>query len=102
MEERDILQHLLEVEAKASSLVSDAQAEADKRTTESEKEARASYDLVYSARVKDLEAEFQKSIQEARSDFTIQLDAYRTEISRSKTYPERFSTLVHKLLFGES
>jgi F0F1-type ATP synthase membrane subunit b/b' len=40
-EDKDVLQHLLHLEAEASALVDDAQAEADRRVSEGEKQNRA-------------------------------------------------------------
>ena len=96
-----ILQHLLQLEADAATLVEDAQAEADRRLSEGEKSCRASYDEVYSAEVARLEAVYVKEIAAIREDYKKQLEAYKESLCSSPMDSSAFSVLAERFLLGE-
>jgi vacuolar-type H+-ATPase subunit H len=103
MENNEILQHLLEIESIAASLVDDAQAEADRRVSEAEKQNRARYDEHYAAEVKALEEAFSKDIASAREDYRRQLDEYHNSLKALPPDTGAFFLLAEKLLVsGES
>jgi F0F1-type ATP synthase membrane subunit b/b' len=99
MDEQDVLQHLLDLENRAADLVNNAQAEADRRLAEGEKENRARYDEVYSAEVTELEASYNKNIAAVKADYSSQLEAYLEGIKSISLDKAAFSSLAEKLLF---
>ena len=99
MDEQEILQHLLDLENRAAGLVSDAQAEADRRLSEGEKQNRAHYDEIYSAEVAELEASYARNIAAVKEDYSNQLEAYLESIRTIPLDKAAFSSLAEKLLF---
>ncbi|MDR1024989.1 MAG: hypothetical protein LBL56_04620 [Treponema sp.] len=99
--EENILGHLLKVEADAASLVDDAQAEADRRIAESEKQNRSRYDEEYAQKAAELDRAFEDEITRIRADYQDQLEAYRKGLDLIPVDQERFSALMDELLAGE-
>ncbi|MDR2101125.1 MAG: hypothetical protein LBP43_00980 [Treponema sp.] len=97
--EQNILQHLLQVESEAAALVDDAQAEADRRLAEGEKQNRQRYDDGYSREVAELDARFEAEIAAVREDYRKQLGAYQESLGRMAVNIKNFSRLVESLLF---
>ena len=95
-ENKNVLRHLLHLEEEASSLVEGAQAEADRRLDEAEKQCRIHFDEIYSAEVERLEAVHKKEIAGIREDYRKQLDAYRAELTAQNTDKKAFSDLAQK------
>jgi regulator of protease activity HflC (stomatin/prohibitin superfamily) len=103
MENHEILQHLLEIESKAATLVDDAQAEADRRVSEGEKQNRARYDELYASEVAALEKAFSADIALARENYRNQLEDYHNSLKAQSLDTKSFFTLAEKLLvFRES
>jgi regulator of protease activity HflC (stomatin/prohibitin superfamily) len=103
MENHEILQHLLEIESKAATLVDDAQAEADRRVAEAEKQNRARYDEQYSCEVAALEEAFSADIALARENYRKQLEDYHNSLKAQSLDTKAFFALAEKLLvFRES
>jgi len=103
MENNEILQHLLEIENKASTLVDDAQAEADRRVAEAEKQNRARYDEQYAKEVQALEEAFTRDIALARENYRKQLEDYHNSLKAQPPDTRAFFLLAEKLLVsGES
>ncbi|MDR2068662.1 MAG: hypothetical protein LBP71_02205 [Spirochaetaceae bacterium] len=98
MDEQDVLRHLLEVEAEASALVDNAQAEADRRITEGEKQNRLLYDERYSRETARLEAQYAEKILQVKEDYKKQLDSYRDSLDAIPVHTEVFSRLVENCL----
>ena len=101
MEDTDILQHLLEVENQAAALVDDAQAEADRRIKEAEEQNRLAYDEAYQKLTADLEAEHQKSVEAAKTEYDRSLDEYRRSLDTMPREEGAFSALAFSLLVKE-
>ena len=99
MDEQEVLQHLLDLENRAAGLVNDAQAEADRRLSEGEKQNRAHYDEVYSAEVAELEASYTRNIAAVKEDYSSQLKTYLEGLSSVPLDRAAFSSLAEKLLF---
>jgi F0F1-type ATP synthase membrane subunit b/b' len=99
--EPDVLQHLLQVESQASGLVDEAQAEADRRVAESEKENRARYDERYSREAAKLNGAYETAVLAVKEDYTRQLDAYRESLSAMPVDRAAFSALAERLFFGD-
>jgi regulator of protease activity HflC (stomatin/prohibitin superfamily) len=101
MNQPDTLRHLLQVEADAAVLVDNAQAEADKRLAEGERQNRSRYEERYAQEVAALDADFEKEIDAIKEDYQKQLDAYRRTLDTMAVQAERFSGLMSSLLIKE-
>lgn len=101
MNEHDVLQHLLKIEADAVALVNDALAEVDRRIAEGEKENRARYEERYGQEVAVLGADYEKQVAAIQEDHQKQLDAYRKSLDTLIIYTDKFSELVGGLLLKE-
>jgi regulator of protease activity HflC (stomatin/prohibitin superfamily) len=102
MDNTGILEHLLKIEAEAAALVKDAQAEADKRIAEAEKQNRALFETRYQDGAAALEAEFQRETSGVREQYRNELAAYRGKMETIKTDAGRFSAELESLVAGES
>jgi len=98
MENHEILQRLLEIEGKAATLVDDAQAEADKRVSEGEKQHRARYDEQYAREVQALEEAFSRDVALAKEDYRRQLEEYHNSLKALPPDTKAFFSLAEKLL----
>ncbi|GHV68628.1 hypothetical protein AGMMS49928_08620 [Spirochaetia bacterium] len=100
MDEQNVLQHLLGVEAQAAALVDEAQAEADRRVAEGEKSCRLQFDESYSRRVEELEAEYVRETARIREDYNHQLEEYRGSLAalKSRADQDRFTALTGEFL----
>jgi len=101
MENHEILQHLLEIESKAATLVDDAQAEADRRVSEGEKQNRARYDEQYAREVAALEEAYSADISLARENYRKQLEEYHNSLKAQPSDTKAFFSLAEKLLILE-
>ena len=102
MEDHEILRHLLDLEKEASSMVEDAQAEADRKLSAGEKQNRARHDEIYAREVQVLEAAFSENLETAKEDYRKQLDAYRESLKTMPLDTKAFSSLAEKLLVPAS
>jgi regulator of protease activity HflC (stomatin/prohibitin superfamily) len=80
MDEQTILRHLLEVEKSASALVDDAQAEADRRVAENEKDCRARYDAGYAREIAALEDRRSREMTAVKAEYDREMAAYRESL----------------------
>lgn len=99
MDEQDVLRHLLEVESNAASLVNDAQAEADKRVSENEKQNRSRFDALYNEEVSVLEKDYQENITKVKSEYAENLKSYQESFNSGNINTEAFTALVESSLF---
>jgi F0F1-type ATP synthase membrane subunit b/b' len=99
--ETDVLRHLLDVEAQASGLVDEAQAEADRRVSECEKENRARYDEQYGLLAAKLNREYEAAALAVKEDYTRQLEAYSSSLAAMPVNGDAFSALAERLFFGD-
>ena len=95
---RELLGHLLKIEAEAAALVDDAQAEADRRIAGGERQNRARYEERYGQEASALEAEYAKEIAAVRENYKGELDAYRDSLAAIKTDIDGFSALMNARL----
>jgi vacuolar-type H+-ATPase subunit H len=99
MDDRDLLQHLLEIESEASALVEDAQTEADRRIKEAEEQNRASYDERFRGLAEQLDREYVGELSQVRAEYRQTLDAYRAGLEAMPVTTAAFRTLASSLLF---
>jgi len=101
MDNNEVLDHLLKIEAEAAALVNEAQTEADKRITEAEKQNRAAYDKRFVEENQRLEKGFLQSKELAKEQFRKELETYKEKISSVHVDNDRFSNLLDSLVLGE-
>jgi len=102
MDNTEVLGHLLKIEADASALVNDAQAEADKRVLEAEKQNQAALEKRYCEESERLESEYLALKQKVRQEYQAELDAYREKLGGARPDTSRFSALLDKLIAEEA
>jgi hypothetical protein len=98
----NVLGHLLKIEAEAADLVDDAQAEADRRIAESEKQNRARYDEVYGRQALELDKAYDETVARIRADYQDRLEQYRKSLDAIPVDQSRFSARVDELLARSS
>ena len=98
MDDYEILQHLLSLEKEASVLVYDAQAEADRRISEGEKQNRIRYEDTYAREVESLEDSYTQNFAAIKEKYRRQLELYRDSLKTQSADMEAFSSLAEKLL----
>ncbi|MCL2834625.1 MAG: hypothetical protein FWD78_15760 [Treponema sp.] len=97
-DDKNVLKHLLNLETEAAALVNDAQAEADRRLGESDKQGRLLYDREYSAEAGRLQAAYEKEITQAKADYKKSIEAYRDELKAQHLNTAAFNALAGKFL----
>jgi vacuolar-type H+-ATPase subunit H len=90
----ETVQHLLDIEAQAQTIVKEAQKEADKRIAESSRTQRAAYQAEIQKRFDELDAEYQKALGDARAQGDKQLDEYRASLGSLNVNEERFAAFA--------
>ena len=98
MDDHEILQHLLGLESEAAALVTDAQAEADRRVAEGEKQNRALHEETYTREVEALEADYMQNLASIKENYQKQLDEYREGLKKAVLDTAAFSSLAEDLL----
>ena len=98
MDDHEVLQHLLDLEDEAAALVNDAQAEADRRVLEGEKQSRASFDEIYEREAGALEASYTKNLAAVKEDYRKQLEVYKESLKSISQNMDAFSSLAGKFL----
>ncbi|MDR1863606.1 MAG: hypothetical protein LBQ67_06785 [Treponema sp.] len=99
--DRELLRHLLDLEAEAAALVDDAQAEADRRVAEGEKRSRARHDDAYASETAALEAAYASEIAAVKADYKGRLDTYRKSLRAVPVDRGAFSALAERFLVRE-
>jgi len=99
MDDHEVLQHLLNLEAEAAALVNDAQAEADRRISEAEKLNRSRHDEIYTREAASLEAKFARDLALFKENYEKQLEEYRESLMAQPLETAAFSSLAEKYLF---
>ena len=98
MNDTDILQHLLEVEGQAATLVDDAQAKADMRIKEAEEQNRLYFEESYKQITAEKEADYQKAAVYVKAEYEKLLNEFRAELDQIPRHNEAFSALAFSLL----
>ncbi|GHV60629.1 hypothetical protein AGMMS49587_02580 [Spirochaetia bacterium] len=96
--DREVLGHLLKIEAEAAALVDDAQAEADRRIAEGERQNRSRYDEQYGREAAELEQGYKKEAAAAKEDYQNQIESYRKSLDAITVNRDRFSALMDDFL----
>ena len=98
MEQTNTLDFLLQVEAKASALVKDAQEESDRRIHDSEEKNRIAYEERCKEEIKAQESFLTEHYEKVKNEYKNTLDAYRRDILQINVNKERFSALINEYL----
>jgi len=98
MDEHEVLRHLLDLDKEAAALIDDAQAEADRRISEGEKQNRAKYDEAYAREMDALEKSYAEKIAAINKDYSNQLDEYREKLKALSPDTKTFSSLAGEFL----
>ena len=98
MDDREVIQYLMKLEKEANTLVDDAQAEADRKVSEGEKQLRVRYEEVYTREIESLEIHYNQKIAAVKKDYRQQLEAYRENLKAQPINIKAFSTLAENLL----
>jgi F0F1-type ATP synthase membrane subunit b/b' len=102
MDNDEVLGHLLKIESEAAALVNDAQAEADRRVLEAEKQNHAAYEERYRREGERLENEYQALKEKIRQQYQTELEAYSGKVSSLHVDVNGFSSLLDKLVMEEA
>ncbi|MDR1252970.1 MAG: hypothetical protein LBK62_12540 [Treponema sp.] len=100
MNDEEILAHLLKIEAEAAALVNDAQAEADRRVAEGEKQNRANYEERYQTETARLEAAYQTEKEKVKVQYQTELAVYREKLNAINADAGCFAASLEGLLAG--
>ena len=98
MDNNEVLDRLLKIESEAAALVNDAQAKADTRIAEAEKQHRAIYEERYQNELKKMENEFQEHRERIQKKYREEMDAYREKISLVNVDTNAFRILLDRLI----
>ena len=101
MNDTDILQHLLEIEGQAATLVDDALAEGDRRIKEAEEKNRLFFEESYKQITEEKEADYQKAALNVKAEYDKLLDEFRTGLDQMPRHNEAFSALAFSLLLDK-
>jgi regulator of protease activity HflC (stomatin/prohibitin superfamily) len=98
MEEHNLLQHLLDLEYTAADLVSEAQAEAERRISEREKQNNIRYDRVRAGEIEIMEKSYAQNYTAIKENYQKQLDVYHQSLKTQSVEIGTFSSMAEKFL----
>ncbi len=97
--ETGVIEHLLQVEKDASSLIDEAVREADSRIAAAKSRYNSEYKSRYDDMVGKLDRDYNAEIQELKDSHKKLLENYEAEMRSSPRHQEEFNKLLDKLLF---
>lgn len=98
--EIDAINHLLEVEKNASTLINDAVTEAERRLSQARAQYNSEYKTRYDKIASELEAEYQNNHQIIEDKYQKDIDSYKESLAAKPQNSEAFSSLLDKLIFS--
>jgi len=98
MDDHVVLEHLLELENQAAVMVNEAQAEAERKIADREKQNRTRYDETYAREAGTLETTYEQKIAAVKDDYQKQLDEYRNGLETQSVDTKAFASLAEKFL----
>lgn len=98
--ELDAINHLLEVEKKASALIKDAMIESEKRLSDAHLKYNSQYKARYDELVSGLESAYQTKHAEIEAKYQKEMDDYKADIESKPLDKQSFDNLLDKLLFA--
>ncbi len=99
-EEIDVIQHLLEIEAEASEMLSGAQQKADAILAEARANAEAAFKKSYSAFMEELEAKEISQKEEIAKEHKERFETYTKALGANAKDEGAFNKLLDKLLYA--
>lgn len=96
--EANVIGHLIDVEHRASELVSDAHIEADKRICQARTQADAAFKSAFEKIVAQEEEAFSKNEEAVRQSCTSEIAGYKAKISSTPKTVSAFNALLDKVL----
>lgn len=100
MDGQDVIGHLMGIEREAASLLSDAQAEADRRKTAASEESSKKFKEAYEKLVTAFESELKSGMQSVDKTRADLLSSYQTRIEAIPQYPESFNSFLDSVFSG--
>ncbi len=97
--EMGVIEHLLQVEKDASSLIDDAVREADSRIAAAKSRYNAEYKNRYDAMIGKLDSDYNAEIQNLKDSHKKLLENYEAEMRSRPRHQEEFNELLDRLLF---
>ena len=98
--EMDAINHLLEIEKKASSIVNEALKAREEKLAEVHAECNKLYNEKYAQVVKKLEEQYQTELKKATDKYDEDIKQYKQELEDKPQDQEKFNALLDKLLFA--
>jgi len=95
---KNVLDHLLKVEAEAAALVTDAQNEADRRIHDNEEKNRAVFEERLKEETHKQETSLKKEKEEINARYQTALDNFHEEIKSVNACEPRFCALLNEYL----
>lgn len=98
--ELDAINHLLEIEKKASTLIYEAQTEVDKRMADAQSKYNGEYKEKFDKLTEELESEYQQKINEITEQNQNEINEYKKSLAEKSQNTKAFNSLLEKLLLG--
>lgn len=98
--ELDAINHLLQVEKDASSLIDDAMIEADKRLSDAHRTYNGQYKSKYDKLVSELEADYKIRHDKIEETYKKEIDEYKASLESKVQDEKAFDSLLDKLLLA--
>lgn len=96
--EIDAINHLLEVEKNASTLINDAAQEAERRLSAARAQYNSEYKAGYDKAAGDLEAQYLENQKTIEKKYNDELEAYKQSLAAKPQNFESFSKLLDTLV----
>lgn len=92
-----VISHLLEVERQAQSLISEAEAEADKRAAEYKAKAESEFKAAHDALIVEMDKAYKEQVEAIKKAHDEEIAAYKRSIEALPQNREAFNALVRSL-----
>lgn len=96
--ESDVIEHLIELENQASSITQEAREKALKKVNSAKAAAEQEYLEKFNAASLELENSFKAESEKLKSQTSVKIDSYKTEVSDSKLDTAAFYKLMDSLV----
>lgn len=97
--EVDVMEHLLDVETRASAIVEDAQTESQKKIASAKSKADDDFNSKCSGIEKDLESDCNNKIKSADEEHSTLIQNFQNQITKSEKDTLSFNSFMDKVLF---
>lgn len=97
-EELNVINHLLDIEKGAASLINEAMEEADKRIAEARAKYNAEYKEKYDAVLEELKAKYDSDVAEVVQAHKKEIEDFKSSVEGKNQDYSAFSGLLDKLL----